>query len=162
DASLDANQVHQGAAKEAGARQRDVAVDMGGDVPLASGPVTAVLVTPTSFTWLYTLVQEINGGREAQAALPGQVLGRLFELLGVGQRLLNLLVLVALGLAAITVLASLYGAIVERRRDLAVLRALGAGRRMVLGVALLESTLVVVCGLALGTLLGHGTSLAIA
>ena len=44
----------------------------------------------------------------------------------------------------------------DRRRDIAVMRALGAGRQIVLSVILLESILLAVGGGVLGFVLGHG------
>lgn len=84
------------------------------------------------------------------AVLPGVALDDLWDLVGLGERsLMAVSALVAvvsvLGLVAV-VLAGLN----ERRRELAILRAVGAGPRHVLMLLLLEGTLVTCLGLLFG------------
>lgn len=86
------------------------------------------------------------------AVLPGVALDELWEVVGVGERsLLAVSVLVAFvslaGLVAV-VLAGL----AERRRELAVLRAVGAGPRHVLALLAAEAALVTLAGAAAGVL----------
>jgi putative ABC transport system permease protein len=121
--------------------------------------ITVLLVKPRTFpNDLYRVQQQVNSGRlglEAQAVIPYQELYNLNRLVGQGQQLLSFVAYIALGLAGATIFLSLYGAIVERRRDLAVLRALGAGRSRVFALVLLESGFVTGLGLLLGLGLGH-------
>ncbi|MFZ5650092.1 MAG: ABC transporter permease [Bacillota bacterium] len=123
--------------------------------------VTAVLVKPRSWVGLMQLYREINAGKEAQGVFPGQVLAGLFDLLGQTRRVLEVISGMAMAMAAATVAVSLYWAGVARRRETAVLRALGAGRRSVLALTMLEAVLVTGAGAAAGFLLGHGVSLGI-
>lgn len=67
---------------------------------------------------------------------------------------LTALSLVSVFVGAFLVFASLRASLVRRRRELGVLRALGAGRGQVLGVLLAEVALLGVLGTALGLLLG--------
>ena len=90
------------------------------------------------------------------AVLPGVALDELWDVVGVGERaLLGMSVMVAVvslaGLIAV-VLAGLN----ERRRELAVLRAVGAGPRHVLLLLACEGALVTLLGAALGSLLTLG------
>lgn len=125
-----------------------------------AGPdgVTAVLVRGRDISASYQLYQQLNAGERLQAALPGAVLTQLLALLGQGQRALALVTYVALGMAGLSSALSLYGALLARRRDTAVLRALGASRRTVLLVALLETLLQSLLGLGGGCLLGHAAA----
>jgi len=123
--------------------------------------VTAVLVKPRSWVGLMQLYREINAGKEAQGAFPGQVLAGLFDLLGQTRRVLEVISGVVMAMAAATVAVSLYWAGVARRRETAILRALGASRRSVLILTMLEALLVTGAGAAAGILLGHGVSLGI-
>ena len=87
------------------------------------------------------------------AVLPGVALDELWDVVGVGEKaLLGMSLMVALvslaGLVAV-VLAGLN----ERRRELAVLRAVGAGPRHVLLLLAGEGALVTLAGVALGALL---------
>ena len=92
------------------------------------------------------------------AVLPGVALDQLWDVVGVGEKaLLALSALVAVvsfaGLIAV-ILAGLN----ERRRELAVLRAVGAGPRQVLLLLLVEGTLVAVLGVAFGAALVAATT----
>lgn len=120
--------------------------------------VTAVLVRARDIASAYQLYQQLNAGPTLQAALPGAVLTQFLELLGQGQRLMAMVAYVALGMALLSVVLSLYSAVQARRRDTAVLRALGASRATVLSLALWEALLQGGLGIGVGALLGHGAA----
>lgn len=124
--------------------------------------VTAVLVRARDISAAYQIYQQLNAGKELQAALPGAVLIQLLNLLGQGQQLLSFVTGIALGMAVLSMTLALYGAVLNRQREIAVLRALGAGRRTVLGVALCEALLQGTVGLLAGVALGHGVAAAAA
>jgi len=124
----------------------------------AARGVTAVLVKPKSYIGLMKLYQQTNAGKEAQAVLPGQTLAKLFDMLGSGEQALRSIGYVILGMAGLTVCLSLYGSAMERRRSVAILRAIGAGRRHVMAIVLLESSIVMLLGCALGIAGAYGLS----
>ncbi|MGU3473632.1 ABC transporter permease [Paenibacillus sp. D51F] len=124
----------------------------------AARGVTAVLVKPKSYIGLMKLYQQTNAGKEAQAVLPGQTLAKLFDMLGSGEQALRSIGYVILGMAGLTVCLSLYGSAMERRRSVAILRAIGAGRRHVMAIVLLESSIVMLFGCALGIAGAYGLS----
>ncbi|MBX3607022.1 MAG: ABC transporter permease [Piscinibacter sp.] len=116
--------------------------------------VTAALVGLKGRAAVFAVQRFVNEyeGEPLMAVLPGVALDELWTVVGAGERALLLLAaLVALvslaGLVA-TVLAGLN----ERRRELALLRAVGAGPRHVLLLLAAEGTLVTLAGLALGLL----------
>ena len=87
------------------------------------------------------------------AVLPGVALDELWDVIGVGERAL-------LGMSAMVAVVSLAGLVAvvlaglnERRRELAVLRAVGAGPRHVLLLLASEGALVTLLGAALGCVL---------
>jgi putative ABC transport system permease protein len=87
------------------------------------------------------------------AVLPGVALDELWDVIGVGERAL-------LGMSAMVAVVSLAGLVAvvlaglnERRRELAVLRAVGAGPRHVLLLLASEGALVTLLGAALGSVL---------
>ncbi|WP_246067145.1 ABC transporter permease [Paenibacillus koleovorans] len=108
--------------------------------------VTAVLVKPKSYVDLMQMYQEINRGHEAQAVFPGQVIAEVFDMMGSGEQILRYVSYVVLGMAGLTIVLALYGSAVERRRTVSILRAIGAGRRSIVTIVLLETALVVVLG----------------
>jgi putative ABC transport system permease protein len=114
--------------------------------------VTAVLVGLKRRTAVFSMQRWVAGyqAEPLLAVLPGVALDELWELVSLGERSLQAVgALVAvtsvLGLVAV-VLAGLN----ERRRELAILRAVGAGPRHVLGLLLIEGGLVTGLGLLLG------------
>lgn len=132
----------------------------GHDDDLAHG-VTAALLKPKSYMDLMRLYQEINQTKEAQAVFPGQVVAKLFDMMGSGELLLKYISYVVLAMAGLTVVLALYGSTLERRRTVAILRAIGAGRGEVVAIALLESALIVLLGCAGGTALGFAATYAL-
>ncbi len=75
----------------------------------------------------------------------------LFDRIGWVNRILELVAYLVVVVAAASILASIYNSMNERRRDLAILRALGARRSTVMSAILLESAAIA----ALGALLGY-------
>jgi putative ABC transport system permease protein len=124
--------------------------------------VTAVLLLTTSLPgappelYAMDLVKKINKGQVAQAVLPIREIVNLFELFVAPMEwlLLALTVLIVV-VAGIGILVSIYNSMSDRRHEIAVMRALGAGRSTVMLIVLLESILLSLAGGLLGWLLGH-------
>lgn len=117
--------------------------------------VTAALVGLKNRSAVFGVQRWISTytGEPLMAILPGVALDELWSVIGIGENALLLMsALVALvslaGLVSV-VMASLN----ERRRELAVLRAVGAGLRQVLALLALEGAMVTVLGVALGVLM---------
>lgn len=125
-------------------------------LPLAQREVTAVLVRTSNDLVMLGMLKEINKGQVAQAVMPVSEITSLFESFVSPMQwvLLGLTVLVVV-VAGIGVLVSIYNSMSDRRHEIAVMRALGAGRGTVLVIVLLESILLAVLGGAAGWLLGH-------
>ncbi|MBC8162108.1 MAG: ABC transporter permease [Roseiflexaceae bacterium] len=117
--------------------------------------VTAVLVRGRDINATYQLYSELNSGNELQAALPGAVLTQFLSWLGQGEQLLAAISTLALSMAALSMALALYAALLARRRDIAVMRALGASRGTVFAVSLGEALLQGLAGALAGLVLGH-------
>ena len=122
---------------------------------LSPKEVTAALVGLKSRAAVFVVQRHVAAYEDEAllAVLPGVALDELWEVIGVGERaLLGMSMMVGLvslaGLVAV-VLAGLN----ERRRELAVLRAVGAGPRHVLWLLVGEGTLVTAIGAAIGSAL---------
>ena len=102
------------------------------------------------------LVREINDGTEAQAIRPLQVVGELFVLVGNAQRVLAAVAWLVVVVATLSVSVALYQGMASRRRQIAILRALGATRKRIFGAVLLESILICCFGAIAGLFLAHG------
>jgi putative ABC transport system permease protein len=125
--------------------------------------VTAILVATAALPNMppelmaMGLHQSLNEGRDAQAAMPVRVIRELFDLFVRPIELVLLLVTALVVLvSAIGILVSMVGSALERSRDVAVMRALGARRAHVLVTVLLEAIILAVGGGFVGWLLGHG------
>jgi putative ABC transport system permease protein len=102
------------------------------------------------------LKYNIGQSTQAQLVVPNEVLPRLFGIIGwVDSVLLGIAILVT-ALALLFLFVALVSALRERRRDLALLRCLGATRRTVFGLVLCESAFIAILGALLGLALGHG------
>jgi len=121
--------------------------------------VTAVLVCLDEISrWrIEDLKSKINRGSVAQAASPTAEITALLEnIVGKIQELLLLFAVLIVIVAGIGIMVSIYNSMSDRRHEIAVMRALGAGRMTVMVVILLESILLSLGGGAIGILLGHG------
>jgi putative ABC transport system permease protein len=120
--------------------------------------ITAFLVGLKSRIKAFAVQRFVNEYREEPllAVLPGVALQELWDLLRVAEQALlavsSFVVLVGLLGMVTTMLTSLD----ERRREMAVLRSVGAGPRHIFGLLLLESGCLALAGAALGVLLLYG------
>ncbi|HEX4148283.1 MAG TPA: ABC transporter permease, partial [Pirellulales bacterium] len=118
--------------------------------------VTAILVRMSNQFVSQDLYNQINEGSVAQAVYPALEIHKLFEgIVGNLERILLALAGLVIVVAGLGILVSIYNSMSERRRDIAVMRALGAGRRTVLSIVLLESILLALAGGIAGFVLGH-------
>jgi len=119
--------------------------------------VTAALVGLKTRAAVFNVQRFVNA-YEAEAlmgVMPGVALGELWAVLGVGENaLLAVSALVAL-VSVVSLMAVVLAGLNERRRELAVLRAVGAGPRHVLGLLTLEGVWVTCAGVLLGVLLAQ-------
>ncbi|MHC4177245.1 MAG: ABC transporter permease, partial [Planctomycetota bacterium] len=129
--------------------------------PAAEEPeeVTSILVCvyPSRPRGAEVLAHQINKGSVAQAALPGAVIERfLTQIIGNIQLVLLIMAVLIVVVAGIGIMVSIYNSMSDRRREIAIMRALGASRLTVMLVILMESILLSLGGGLLGLLLGHG------
>jgi putative ABC transport system permease protein len=103
------------------------------------------------------MAAEFRNRLAAQAVPPLQVISQIRERL-IGNINLALLVLTVLIIvvSGVGIFVSIYNSMSDRRREIAILRALGARRSSVFSIILLESLILCVGGGLLGLALGHG------
>ncbi len=123
--------------------------------------ITAFLVGLKAKTAIFRLQREINefAAEPLLAILPGLTLQQLWDLLGLAENALlvvsGLVVLVGLTV----MLAALLTGLNERRREMAILRALGARPGQIFALVLGESMALALAGAAFGVLLLQGALL---
>ncbi len=125
---------------------------MAGHDPKAATDVSAVLVKLRAPTAGFMLDQMYNKqGDKMTFAFPiGAVMSQLFDKIGWFDKVLEavayLVALVAIG----SILASIYNSMNERRRDIAIMRALGARRATVFSAVVLEAGAIASLGVLIG------------
>lgn len=126
--------------------------------------VTAALVGLHSRTAVFRVQRQINthAGEALTAILPGATLQELWGLVGIAEQALLAVsaLVVAVGLAGM--IAVVVASLGERRRELAILRALGASPRQVFALLAVESLLLALAGIAFGLALLYGAGAALA
>ncbi|RFC39427.1 MAG: putative ABC transport system permease protein [Candidatus Nitrotoga sp. CP45] len=126
--------------------------------------VTAALVGMKSRAAVFKVQRQINEYKAEPllAVMPGVALEQLWQVVGVAEKTLlavtSMVVFVGLSGLAAVLLASLN----ERRREMAVLRAIGARRRDIFLLMVSESLLVTLGGIVLGIILLSAASLTLA
>jgi putative ABC transport system permease protein len=117
--------------------------------------ITAMLIGLKNRAEVFRLQRHINGykGEPLMAVMPGVALDELWQTLAMVERTLFALssLVVVVGLAGL--MATLLAGLNERRRELAILRALGAGPREIFAMLTLEGLLVTSLGVLAGVAL---------
>lgn len=86
------------------------------------------------------------------AVIPGVALGELWQNIGNAEVGLRIIALFAVAISITGMLVALYSSLEARRREMAILRAVGAGPRMIIALLVLESTLLALIGCVVGVL----------
>ncbi len=118
--------------------------------------VTAVLLRSVSPLVTLGLRTTINEGPVSQAVLPIREIYTLFNtVVGPIKYVLLLFTIMICVVSGVSILVSIYNSMSDRRHEIAVMRALGAGRQTVMLVVLLESIILALGGGLLGWTAGH-------
>jgi putative ABC transport system permease protein len=132
-------------------------------LPVAQRELTAILVLTASFggappeLMAPPLIKGVNKDSIAQAVLPIREMNSLFDLFVNPLRIVLLaLTVMIVVVSGIGILVSIYNSMSERQHEIAVMRALGAGRQTVMLLVLLESILLSLAGGLAGWVIGHG------
>ncbi|MBU1360037.1 MAG: ABC transporter permease [Gammaproteobacteria bacterium] len=131
---------------------RHIGADDARKMNLQPKSVTAALVGLQNRAAVFSVQRQVNhfGDEPLMSILPGVALDELWDVVGAGEQALLLMS----GLVALVSMAGLMSVVLaglnERRRELAVLRAVGASPSHVLALLALEGTLLTLVGMAIG------------
>lgn len=125
---------------------------LSGHNPQAATDVSAVLLQLRSPIAGFSLDMMYNrqGDRLTFAYPIGAIMAELFQKIGWFDQVLALVAYLVALVSAAGVLAAIYNSMAARRRDIAILRALGAHRRTICGAIILESTAIGTLGMLAG------------
>ena len=127
-------------------------------VPEEHLEVSAVMLKLRNPQAGFLLSQKINQqGKVATLAWPiARVMAELFDRIGWVSRILTMVAYLIVVVAAGSILASIYNTMNERRREFAILRALGARRATVFSAIVLEASTITTLGALVGFLVYGG------
>jgi putative ABC transport system permease protein len=131
-------------------------------LPIEEREVTALLVRTVSAVVSQGLATTINKEAQAQAVLPIREITALLDTFinPIKLALLTMTAMICI-VSGIGILVSIYNSMSDRHREIAIMRSLGASRRTVMAIVLLEAILLALGGGLLGWLAGH-TAIAVA
>lgn len=132
----------------------NIAADQARKFDLTPQQVTAALVGLKSRAAVFNVQRHVNEyeGEPLMAVLPGVVLDELWDVVGVGEHALLAMSIMVGVVSLLGLIATVLAGLNERRRELAVLRAVGAKPSHLLGLLALEGGLVTLVGMLCGTL----------
>jgi putative ABC transport system permease protein len=124
--------------------------------------ISAIMLSTKSGYYRQQIYRNINNRLDAMAVFPSIEMRKLFKLIGSGDIVLRIISLLVVVVALIGVLVSLYNAMGARRKEFAILRALGASRRSIITIVSLESAIIAFMGAVFGVLLASLAALVLA
>ena len=118
--------------------------------------VTSILVRNGNVMFAPQMQNAINEGIRSQAAAPVGEINKLMGLIvGPLKNAMLIITLITCVVAAVGILVSIYNSMNDRKRDIAVMRALGARRNTVTSIIICESMLVAMIGVIIGWVIAH-------
>lgn len=137
---------------------RETSAESTRHMDLTPTAITACLVGLNSRLSSFAVQRAINEYPDEAllAVLPGVALGELWHLIGTAESALRAVSAMVVLVGMSGMLTALLAMLNERRREMAILRAVGASARTVFALLVVESTLLTTLGAALGCLLLFG------
>lgn len=119
--------------------------------------VTAVLLVMRKDIYAMNMSAEMKKGKKAMAINPIRPMSKIKDtLMGPVRTVFLGLTALIIAVSGVSIFVSIYNSMSDRKREIGVMRALGAQRTSVFGIILAESVLLCLIGGVLGLILGHG------
>ena len=131
------------------------AIRPGQEAAASSVALSAIVIDTASPIMPNRLRYDFQTRPDAQAAVPLTEIADLLRVVGDASQVLRVISWLVLIVAAISVCVALYNTMNERRREIAIMRSLGARRHQILRIILQEALLVAFGGAVLGVALCH-------
>jgi len=120
-----------------------------------SSGISAVLLKTRSLASGDLLKYDLNQLPDCMAANPAAVMAEFFSKFDWIPLLFLAVASLVVVMAAVSIFVAIYNSMSERRRPIAIMRALGARRATVLSIVMMEATALCAFGVAGGLVLGH-------
>lgn len=137
---------------------RTTPVEIIREMDLTPTAITAALVGTQSRLQIFGLQRWINTYPEEPllAVMPGVALSELWQIVGIAETALIAVSAMVVVTALLGMMAMIFSSLNERRREMAIWRAMGARPVTILGLLVLEAVLMAVAGALLGLALLYG------
>lgn len=112
------------------------------------------LEAPSIARGLYYSLNADQGQQEFWLNDWTQQFGNFFKALKIQKTVMTVILLLIIAVAAFNLVSSLVMMVTDKRPDIAILRALGASRRNIMGVFMIQGTIIGTIGTVVGVLLG--------
>ena len=119
------------------------------------GEISAIGLKGRNFPSLMALRKEIGRGETTQAAAPVDEIRKLLRIVGNVDSILLIEAALIVVVSAVGTALAMFNSMNDRRRDIAVMRALGARRQTIFGIVVGEAVLIAGVGGVVGLALGH-------
>lgn len=130
------------------------------DAEDTDGDVTAIMVQPVGYGQAFKLAQQYQtSSPNAQLVFPAQTIVRLFAAMGQGEKLFLPVGIILIVLTLIVVVLTSYLGSLNRLREQAILRAIGATSQQIIKTVFYENAIVVLLGATCGWITGEGAYL---
>ncbi|MBI2432758.1 MAG: ABC transporter permease [Candidatus Hydrogenedentes bacterium] len=124
--------------------------------------ITSILLQLSSPGYRYQFQEILSQKYRVMSAIPVKVISDLYDkLLNTAKTILLAIGYLVVVVSSLSILIGLYLSILQRRRDLAIMRALGASSWEIFGAVLIEAFLVTVLGIVAGWFLGNVVTFAL-
>ncbi|MBL4600370.1 MAG: ABC transporter permease [Rhizobiaceae bacterium] len=135
-----------------------ISADAVRDMDLTPKVVTAAYVGLKSKIGIFSLQRYINNYRQEPitAILPGVAFAQLWAIIGNAEKALMIISIMVIFTAFLGMIISILGTLNERRREMAILRAIGARPVQIFGLFVAESAALAICGVVTGIALLYG------
>ncbi|MNZ50650.1 outer membrane-specific lipoprotein transporter subunit LolE [compost metagenome] len=117
--------------------------------------ITAILVKPANLLSAQQLRSQLESINGVQVVYSSKAVADVVNLVDKGSEIVEMITILCVVLAAISILLSLVAAASERTKDVGLLRLLGKSRGYVWMTMIGEGLIITSIGLVLGLLLGH-------
>jgi putative ABC transport system permease protein len=125
----------------------------------ATGKISAIYVKLDDPSYIQSVIQSLEATLPDYKVYSMDQLASLFTVdsIPILSRFTDIVIGLAVVVGFLVVFQSMYTAVLERTREIGILKALGASPRYILGILLRETTLLAVVGAIAGILMSYGT-----
>lgn len=117
--------------------------------------ITALLIRSKGLSEQFLLTNDLSKDSNIQALNPTATLRKLLNTLNIGGVIVTIVAYVAVVLSIIMLFTTMLSSSFEKLKDISILRALGANRKTVFEIILLEALIIALIGAVIGFVIAH-------